>query len=197
MNKEITRLPPDPSTDCISSLLRLLQTLLTVLTHNGELLLNCSLFPHIQSFLTHPSTLSLLATSDVKVITWYFTCIRYLSYHNETLLDRTYSMNTTLLIQFIQSCKEQEIPLACNCVRVLFPRQFFSLLSFIHRYLKGFGPYPTSAFPIINKHNSYKNETPTSIAMFPLSLVYNLHGMYLTNHSFQNGTIVSFLILLE
>lgn len=108
----------------ISSLLRLMQTFLMVLTYDGELLLNCSLFPYFQEFLLHQSVLSLLDSKDVRILTWYYSCVRYLSFHNEDLLLHTYSMNTTFLIHFIQKCKDTEIPLGCNCVRVLFPREY-------------------------------------------------------------------------
>ena len=107
----------------LSCLLRLLQTVLMVLTHNGVLLLNLSLFPLFQSFLLHSKLLSIPFSTNIKLITWYFSCIRYLSYHNETLMDETPSIHTTFLLQFLESCQEQDIPLACNCIRVLFPRK--------------------------------------------------------------------------
>lgn len=107
----------------VPSLLRLLQTLLMILTHNGVLLLNVSLFPLFQSFLLHPYLLTIPFSADIKLITWYFTCIRYLSYRNDSLNNETPSVHTTLLLQFIENCQEDEIPLACNCIRVLFPRK--------------------------------------------------------------------------
>lgn len=128
INKEIVNLQsrPEIDEDSVSSLLRFMQTFLMVLTYDGELLLNCSLFPYFQEFLLHHSVLSLLSSKNVRILTWYFTCIRYLSFHNEELLQHTYSMNTTFLIQFIQGCQDQEIPLGCNCVRVLFPREYWT-----------------------------------------------------------------------
>lgn len=189
LNNAILHLPSDPAPALLSSLLRLLQTLLLVLTHSGELLLHSTLFPHLSQLLALPATQE-LALQDFKTTTWYFTCIRYFSFPNNSFSPPL--IPTFSILEFLQTCDASAIPLACNGVRVLFPRQYVLIASFIGSYRSGFGPYPTSAFSTINKHNHYKNETPTSIAMFPLSLVYNLHGMYLTSHNFQNGTIVLF-----
>lgn len=125
LSKSATNETVDETVDetILACLLRLLQTVLMVLTHNGVLLLNVSLFPLFQSFLLHSKLLAIPFSTNIKLITWYFSCIRYLSYHNETLMDETPSIHTTLLLQFLDSCQEQEIPLACNCIRVLFPRK--------------------------------------------------------------------------
>ena len=56
----------------------------------------------------------------------------------------------------------------------------------------GFGPYPTAAFSVVNKYNQHRNITPTAIAMFPLSILRNLTGLYLSpNIQFLSGTLVA------
>ncbi|OAO11790.1 mitotic checkpoint protein [Blastocystis sp. ATCC 50177/Nand II] len=55
----------------------------------------------------------------------------------------------------------------------------------------GFGPYPTAAFSVVNKYNQHRNITPTAIAMFPLSILRNLTGLYLSpNTQFLSGTLL-------
>ena len=63
-------------------------------------------------------------------------------------------------------------------------------VSLTRSWRTGFGPYPTSAFPVINKYNKYRNITPTSITMFPLSILRNLTGLYLGNTQYFSGTLV-------
>ena len=64
----------------LSELLRLLQTLLMVMTRNGELMLNCDLFPYLMRFLTSETVLQQVSRGDLRIQSWYFVCIDYLSF---------------------------------------------------------------------------------------------------------------------
>lgn len=166
--------------DLLPDLLRLLQTLLMVLTRNGELLLNCDLFPYLVLFLSRSEVVERVEKGDERILSWYVVCATYLSFNSENNLFCTVSPFRDRLLSALNSDTHLPIPLGCNCVRALFARQWFI----------GFGPYPVSAFRCINKHNDYRNITPTSIKMFPLSLIGNLTGLYLMDDNLRSGLLI-------
>lgn len=166
--------------DLLSDLLRLLQTLLMVLTRSGELMLNCDLFPYLTQFLTRETVIQQISRGDLRLQSWYFVCVDYLSFdplHHTSV--STFPSRDSLL-NGLKSGELASIPLGCNCVRALLPRQ----------WTWGFGPYPPSAFSCVNKHNDYRNITPTSIKMFPLSLIGNLTGLYLSESQRRSGLLL-------
>ena len=148
-------------------------------------------------------------SSSMPVRSWHGVCLQYLDYNPPTLPDESIPTDRPSFLDYLTNlltnrednsnskCRnksgdkeeeeeepcltEDQIVVGCNCVRVLFPR------SWTH----GFGPYPPSSFPILNQHNDYRNITPTSIKMFPLSLLRNLSGLYLTNPQQRSGSWLS------
>ena len=140
----------------------------------------------------------------MPVRSWHGVCLQYLDYNPPALPDESIPTDRPPFLDYLtnlltnqednsirdrgsESRKEKpcltedQIVVGCNCIRVLFPR------SWTH----GFGPYPPSCFPILNQHNDYRNITPTSIKMFPLSLLRNLSGLYLTNPQQRSGSWLS------
>ena len=164
----------------LSELLRLLQTLLMVMTRNGELMLNCDLFPYLTRFLTSETVLQQVSRGDLRVQSWYFVCIDYLSFDPSHQTSVSTLPQRDSLLQGLESTEITSIPLGCNCVRALLPRQ----------WNWGFGPYPPNALSCVNKHNDYRNITPTSIKIFPLSLIGNLTGLYLTETDRRSGLLL-------
>lgn len=173
-----------PSDVLIPTILRLSQTVLTVLTRNGELLLNRDLFPYFMQFLAHTQVMDFVNhTAPISVKTCHAVCMHYLDYIPPELEREDIGLDRDGFVEFISTCMNEnvlseKIVVGCNCVRVLFPRD----------WTIGFGPYPPSCYSILNKHNNQRNITPTSIKMFPLSLLRNLSGLYLTNAQQRSGT---------
>ena len=164
----------------LEDLLRLLQTLLMVLTRNGELMLNCDLFPYLTQFLTNETVIERVKCGDLRLQSWYFVCTDYLSFDPLTHFHVSTIPSRESLLQAFETTEISAIPLGCNCARALLPRL----------WTLGFGPYPPNAFHCLNKHNNYRNITPTSIKMFPLSLIGNLTGLYLTETDRRSGLLL-------
>ena len=164
----------------LSELLRLLQTLLMVLTRSGELMLNCDLFPYLTRFLTSQTVLQQVSRGDLRIQSWYFVCVDYLSFDPSHSASVSTFPPRDSLLRGLESTEIASIPLGCNCARALLPRQ----------WTWGFGPYPPDAFSCVNKHNDYRNITPTSIKIFPLSLIGNLTGLYLTETDRRSGLLL-------
>ena len=149
-------------------------------------------------------------SSSIPVRSWHGVCLQYLDYNPPTLPDESIPTDRPAFLDYLtnlladqhtkindnvdnvdndkseeekerSSLTEDQVVVGCNCIRVLVPR------SWTH----GFGPYPPSSFSILNQHNSYRNITPTSIKMFPLSLLRNLSGLYLTNPQQRSGSWLS------
>ena len=119
--KEIENLPA-LSDEHITSLLRFLQTLLLCLTRNGELLLNCDLFPALVIFLQSDRVKKVVEKGDVKVLSWYTVTCTYLSY-NRGNDDVWGAAHTEQLLAALSQWDAPTIPIGCNCVRALFPRE--------------------------------------------------------------------------
>ena len=107
------------SPDLLTHLLRFLQTLFLCLSRNGELLLNCDLFPSVRSFLHSMPVAALLASDDARVASWYTVVSTYLSFHRG---DET-PVPPGVLLPPLTNWDAASIPIACNCVRALFPRE--------------------------------------------------------------------------
>ena len=165
-----------------------------VLTRNGELLLNQDLFPYLIRFLCDEHIQDVVSKGDMTVKSWHAVCLLYLSFLPPNIPDPSIPIDFQSLLDYLEDCEGSNIPIGCNCIRVLFPREWNI----------GFGPYPTSCYSIINKHNDQRHiislfsgiewilhfYTPTSIKQFPLSLLRNLSGLYLINPKQRSGTIV-------
>lgn len=119
--KEIEN-PSALSDEHITSLLRFLQTLLLCLTRNGELLLNCDLFPALVVFLQSDRVKRVIEEGDVKVLSWYTVTCTYLSY-NRGNDDTLRVAHTEPLLAALSQWDAPTIPIGCNCVRALFPRE--------------------------------------------------------------------------
>ena len=107
------------SPDLLTHLLRFLQTLFLCLSRNGELLLNCDLFPSVLSFLRSAPVAALLASDDARVASWYTVVSTYLSFPRG---DET-PVPPGVLLPPLTNWDAASIPIACNCVRALFPRE--------------------------------------------------------------------------
>jgi hypothetical protein len=102
--------------------LRFLQTLLMILTHDGELLLNCELFPYLISFLNQPHIQELILSDKLTVVTWYNVCVRYLSFVPNSFSMKLPESYDTPCMEVLNHPESQSIPLLCNCIRSDFPR---------------------------------------------------------------------------
>ena len=151
--------------DTIPAAFQVMQSVLTVLTRGGELLLNVDLFPHFETFLHDRDVVEIVRNAPISVKTWYFVCLRYLSFDSRPTAQCTDDIDSTLLLNALDTFTSAEIPIGCNCVRAVFPRDWNI----------GFGPYPASCFPVINKHNKNRNIISVS---FPLLLPLIPHSHF-------------------
>lgn len=166
MSSFIEEIATNREVDAIPAALQVMQSVLTVLTRGGELLLNVDLFPQFEAFLHDSSVMEIVRNAPISVKTWYFMCLRYLSFDSRPSAECTDDIDSTLLLNALDTFTSAEIPIGCNCVRAVFPRDWNI----------GFGPYPASCFPVINKHNKNRNiisvSFPFSFPLIPHSHVH-------------------------
>lgn len=166
MSSFIEEIATNREVDAIPAALQVMQSVLTVLTRGGELLLNVDLFPQFEAFLHDSSVMEIVRNAPISVKTWYFMCLRYLSFDSRPSAQCTDDIDSTLLLNALDTFTSAEIPIGCNCVRAVFPRDWNI----------GFGPYPASCFLVINKHNKNRNiisiSFPFSFPLIPHSHVH-------------------------
>lgn len=163
-NRFIEEVATNRVVDAIPSALQVMQSVLTVLTRGGELLLNIDLFPHFETFLHDRDVMEIVRNAPISVKTWYFVCLRYLSFDSRPTAQYADDIDSTLLLSTLETLTSAEIPIGCNCVRAVFPRDWNI----------GFGPYPASCFPVINKHNGNRNIISISLCL-SLPLISHPH----------------------